>query len=188
MATWFKPYRSALAARDLRLLFTGLIVSATGSWAYNVGLLALVYERTHSLVWIGAAGIARFVPALIASPYGGVIAERTERIRLMVIADVLCRIVRMPTSIWRNGPTVPFSVTSTGRLRVRIRATINADTAKLAEFTAKVHDGDPSTIRTAPTAGPAITTRLSIVPLMALAATRSFSVTIDGMVAATAGL
>jgi len=96
LATWFKPYRSALAARDLRLLFTGLIVSATGSWAYNVGLLALVYERTHSLVWIGAAGIARFVPALIASPYGGVIAERTERIRLMVIADVLC-------AVWQIG-------------------------------------------------------------------------------------
>ena len=82
--------------RDLRLLFTGLIVSATGSWAYNVGLLALVYERTHSLVWIGAAGLARFVPALIASPYGGVIAERTERIRLMVIADVLC-------AVWQIG-------------------------------------------------------------------------------------
>ena len=96
MATWLKPYRSALAARDLRLLFTGLIVSATGSWAYNVGLLALVYERTHSLVWIGAAGLARFVPALIASPYGGVIAERTERIRLMVIADVLC-------AVWQIG-------------------------------------------------------------------------------------
>jgi MFS family permease len=82
--------------RDLRLLFAGLIVSATGSWAYNVGLLALVYERTHSLVWIGAAGLARFVPALIASPYGGVIAERTERIRLMVGADVAC-------AVWQVG-------------------------------------------------------------------------------------
>jgi MFS family permease len=96
LATWFRPYRSALAARDLRLLFTGLIVSATGSWAYNVGLLALVYERTHSLIWIGAAGLARFVPALIASPYGGVIAERTERIRLMVVADVAC-------AVWQVG-------------------------------------------------------------------------------------
>jgi MFS family permease len=90
LAKWFKNYRSALAVRDLRLLFAGLIVSATGSWAYNVGLLALVYERTHSLVWIGAAGLARFLPALLASSYGGVIAERTERIRLMIASDVLC--------------------------------------------------------------------------------------------------
>lgn len=96
LAAWFRPYRSALAVRDLRLLFAGLIVSATGSWAYNVGLLALVYERTHSLAWIGAAGLARFVPALLASPYGGVIAERTERIRLMVAADVAC-------AVWQVG-------------------------------------------------------------------------------------
>jgi MFS family permease len=96
VAGWLRNYRSALAVRDLRLLFTGLFVSATGSWAYNVGLLALVYERTHSLAWIGAATLARFVPSLIASPYGGVIAERTERIRLMIVADVLC-------AVWQVG-------------------------------------------------------------------------------------
>lgn len=89
---WFGRYRSALSHRDLRLLFVGLIVSQTGSWAYNVGLLAVVYERTHSFAWIGWAGAARFLPSLIASPYGGVIAERTERIRLMITADLLCMV------------------------------------------------------------------------------------------------
>ena len=74
------------------MLFSGLIVSATGSWAYNVGLLALVYERTHSLTWVGGAGLARFAPALLASSYGGVLAERTERIRLMIWADLLCMV------------------------------------------------------------------------------------------------
>src|SRR5215211_2960858 len=87
---WFGGYRSALGHRDLRLLLGSLVVSATGSWAYNVALLAFVFERTHSLAWVGAAGIARFVPALVLSPYAGVIAERTERVRLMVGADLLC--------------------------------------------------------------------------------------------------
>ncbi len=36
VAGWFGGYRSALAARDLRLLFGALAVSGTGSWAYNV--------------------------------------------------------------------------------------------------------------------------------------------------------
>jgi predicted MFS family arabinose efflux permease len=89
---WFAGYRSALGHRDLRLLFGALLVSATGSWAYNVALLAFVYDRTHSLGWVGAAGLCRFVSALVASPYGGVIAERTERIRLMLSADLLCAI------------------------------------------------------------------------------------------------
>ncbi len=90
VAEWFSGYRSVLAKRDLRLLFGGLVISATGSWAYNVGLLAFVFERTHSLGWVGAAGLVRFIPALLLSTYGGVIAERTERVRLMLGADLVC--------------------------------------------------------------------------------------------------
>ncbi len=88
-ARWLDPYRSALAARDLRLLLGGLLVSATGSWAYNVALFAFVFGRTHSLGWVGASGLVRFVPSLVLSPYAGVIAERSERIRLLVSSDLL---------------------------------------------------------------------------------------------------
>jgi len=82
-------YRSALRHRDLRLLFGALVISATGTWAYNVALLAYVYDRTHSLGWVAAAGLGRFVPSLLLSPYGGVVAERFERVRVMVCSDVL---------------------------------------------------------------------------------------------------
>src|SRR5918912_149739 len=82
-------YRSALRHRDLRLLFAGLVISATGSWAYNVALLAYVYDRTHSLGWVGAAGLGRFIPALVLSAYGGVVADRFERVRVMVSSDAL---------------------------------------------------------------------------------------------------
>jgi Na+/melibiose symporter-like transporter len=87
---WFRGYRSALSHRDLRLLLGSLLVSASGSWAYNVALIAFVYERTNSLAAVGAAGIVRFVPALLLSPYAGVLAERMERIRLMAGSDWLC--------------------------------------------------------------------------------------------------
>jgi MFS family permease len=87
-------YRAALRHRDLRLLFGGLVVSATGSWAYNVALLAYVFDRTHSLSWVGAAGLGRFLPALLFSAYGGVVAERFERVRVMVTSDVLCLILQ----------------------------------------------------------------------------------------------
>ncbi|MEA2199138.1 MAG: hypothetical protein QOJ25_3189 [Solirubrobacteraceae bacterium] len=92
LAGWFAGYRSALSQRDLRLLLGGLVISATGNWAFNVALLAYVFDRTHSLGWVAAAGLARFVPALVLSAYGGVIAERTERIRLMIGADVVCAV------------------------------------------------------------------------------------------------
>ena len=80
-------YRNALANRDFRLLATALTQSAMGDWAYNVALVVWVYERTHSAGWVSAATLGRMIPRLIASPYGGVIAERFERVRLMMTAD-----------------------------------------------------------------------------------------------------
>ena len=64
-AEWFSDYRAALAQRDLRLLLGALLISMSGSWAYNVALLAFVFDRTHSLGWVGAAGLVRYVPALL---------------------------------------------------------------------------------------------------------------------------
>jgi hypothetical protein len=99
MKAWGSGHREVLRVRDLRLLFGGLVVSATGSWAYNVALLAFVFEQTHSLSWVGAAGLARFVPALLFSSYGGVVAERFDRIRVMVGSDLLC-------CAWQSGLAV----------------------------------------------------------------------------------
>ena len=90
LSAWFEAYRSALAQRDLRLLLAGLAISSTGSWAYNVGLFAFVFNRTHSVGWVGAAGAVRFVSALVFSPIGGLMAERSERIRLMMGSDLAC--------------------------------------------------------------------------------------------------
>ncbi|HUA11430.1 MAG TPA: MFS transporter [Solirubrobacteraceae bacterium] len=87
---WFGSYAAALSSRDLRLMLTALFISSSGTWAYNVALLAFVFERTHSLGWVGVAGLARYVPALVLSPYGGVLAERVERIGLVRAADLGC--------------------------------------------------------------------------------------------------
>jgi CRP-like cAMP-binding protein/MFS family permease len=90
LARYTEGIRGALRHRDLRLLFGGLVISSSGSWAYNVALLAYVFDRTHSLGWVGVAGLGRFVPALLFSTYGGVVAERFERVRVMVTSDLVC--------------------------------------------------------------------------------------------------
>jgi hypothetical protein len=59
-------------------------------------LFAFVFERTHSVGWVGAAGVVRFLSALVFSPIGGLVAERTERIRLMVASDLGC-------GLWQGG-------------------------------------------------------------------------------------
>jgi len=41
-------YRSLFGNRDYRLLFSGLTISMSGSWAYNVALVVFVFNATHS--------------------------------------------------------------------------------------------------------------------------------------------
>jgi MFS family permease len=80
-------YRSLFGIRDYRLLFSGLTISMSGSWAYNVALVVFVFNATHSPGWVAAASMTRFLTALVASPFGGLIADRIERVRLMVTLD-----------------------------------------------------------------------------------------------------
>jgi CRP-like cAMP-binding protein/predicted MFS family arabinose efflux permease len=82
-------YRRALRNRDFRLLTGALTQSAMGDWAYNVALIVYVYNQTHSAAWVSAGTLCRMVPSFLASPYGGVISERFERIHVMVCADLL---------------------------------------------------------------------------------------------------
>src|SRR4051794_35111476 len=82
-------YRRALRNRDFRLLTGALTQSAMGDWAYNVALIVYVYNQTHSAAWVSAGTLARMVPSFFASPYGGVVAERFERIRVMMCADLI---------------------------------------------------------------------------------------------------
>jgi predicted MFS family arabinose efflux permease len=86
--------RAALRHRDFRMLLAGQAVSQFGDFLYNVALIALVYQRTGSALWAGVTSAARIVPMLIAGPFGGIVADRLNRRRVMVACD-LTRLVLM---------------------------------------------------------------------------------------------
>lgn len=79
---------SSLKHRDFRLLMLAFTGSSIGSWAYNVALVVWIFDETGSAAWVGASTVVRFVPAMIFGAYGGVIAERFERVRLLVVIDL----------------------------------------------------------------------------------------------------
>ena len=87
MRAWRPELLASLRHRDFRLLMFAFTGSTIGSWAYNVALAVWVFQETHSPAWVGATTIARMVPAFLCSPYGGVIADRFERVRLMMWLD-----------------------------------------------------------------------------------------------------
>lgn len=82
-------YRSVLVDRDFRLLIVGSTASQMGDWLYNVALLVYVFGRTHSPTWVAAATVVRLVPLVVLGPIGGLVADRFERVAVMVYSSMI---------------------------------------------------------------------------------------------------
>lgn len=82
-------FRDALRSRDLRLLATASVISGLGSWAYTTVLIVYVFERTGSPTWIAFVTASRWVPGLLLASYGGVLADRYERTRVIIVSALL---------------------------------------------------------------------------------------------------
>jgi MFS family permease len=80
--------RAALRYRRFRWLLAALAVSQIGDWLYNLALVVLVYDRTHSPLWAGVTTAARVVPMVALGPLGGIAADRLGRRRLMIGCDL----------------------------------------------------------------------------------------------------
>ena len=88
-----------LKHRDFALVMGSFGTSAVGSWAYNVALAVWLLDTTGEAGWVAASTIGRFVPALLMSAYGGVIAERFERVRLMATLDLMLFVVMVGLAV-----------------------------------------------------------------------------------------
>ncbi|HEY3109736.1 MAG TPA: MFS transporter [Chloroflexota bacterium] len=74
---------AAMAHRDYRLLWAGSAVSHTGHWMQQVAIGWLVFDMTGSGAYLGLAGFLRSIPQLFLSVPGGIMADRTDRRRLL---------------------------------------------------------------------------------------------------------
>jgi len=99
-------FRDALRVRDFRLLVMAYIIDALGSWAYSVVLAVYVFDRTHSTQWLAAVATSRWVVGLLIGSYAGVIADRFERTRVMVVSALSSAAVMavIAVVIGTNGP------------------------------------------------------------------------------------
>ena len=76
-------------ARDYRLLALGGFVSGLGSQVTIVALPFQVYVLTRSSFDVGLIGLAEYAPFVAMSLIGGALADRTERRRLLMVAQVV---------------------------------------------------------------------------------------------------
>jgi MFS family permease len=92
-------YRDALRRRDFRLLFASALVDGIGSWTYSVVIAVVVFDRTHSAFWLAAVSASRWVPGLLLSGYAGVLADRVERTRVMLVSAGLSTVTMAGLSV-----------------------------------------------------------------------------------------
>ena len=78
----------ALRIRNYRLYWLGQIVSLTGTWMQSTAQGWLVLELTHSPLAIGLVTTFQFLPTLLFSLFGGVIADRLPKYRLILITQM----------------------------------------------------------------------------------------------------
>lgn len=76
---------SALKVPNYRLYFAGQSVSLIGTWMQITAQAWLVLSLTHSSTDLGFVIALQTIPVLVLAPYGGVIADRVDKRRLMVV-------------------------------------------------------------------------------------------------------
>ncbi|MEO7260338.1 MAG: MFS transporter [Jatrophihabitantaceae bacterium] len=83
---WPSPLRS-LGVRNYRLYFSGQLISLTGTWAQRVAQDWLVLQLTDSGIALGIVTALQFGPALLLSLYGGALADRGDKRKLLLGAQ-----------------------------------------------------------------------------------------------------
>jgi len=79
----------SLRVRNFRLFFVGQLISQIGTWLTTIALTLLVLHRTHSGLAIGALVACQFGPVLLLGAYGGLVADRTDKRRLLLATQTL---------------------------------------------------------------------------------------------------
>jgi MFS family permease len=85
----FEGVGLSLRNRNYRLYFLGQLLSMMGTWMQAVALAFLVLKLTGSGTDLGLATAARFMPVFVFGPFGGLIADRLDKRRVLYVTQTL---------------------------------------------------------------------------------------------------
>ncbi|HLQ21887.1 MAG TPA: MFS transporter, partial [Gemmatimonadales bacterium] len=97
-ATAGRTFRS-LAVRNYRLYFFGQSVSLSGTWMQSVGQAWLVLKLSGGGLALGIVTSLQFLPMLLAGPWGGVIADRVDKRRLITVTQSVSGVLALALGV-----------------------------------------------------------------------------------------
>jgi len=101
-ATW----RMLAARRDLRLVLSAGTISLTGDWVLIIGLIYRVYAVTGSTVASALTMASSSAPQVLLGAVAGVFADRWDRKRTMIVANLLLAAGLLPLLLVRGAGQV----------------------------------------------------------------------------------
>lgn len=84
--TWKRAFVS-LSVPNFRWYFAGQSISMVGTWMQSVAQSWLVLQLSGSGTVLGLVVAAQFLPVLLAGPYGGLVADRANKRRLLLVTQ-----------------------------------------------------------------------------------------------------
>ena len=75
---------AALSVPNYRLYYSGQAISLVGTWMQMTAQAWLVLSLTHSSTELGVIIALQTLPVLLLAPYGGVIADRVDKRKMMI--------------------------------------------------------------------------------------------------------
>src|ERR1700704_1451720 len=79
--------RSILQKRSLRFVFAANVISMLGSGMHSAAVAWTILQRTHSEMALGTFAVLQTLPAMLMLPFTGVIIDREDRRRLVMMLD-----------------------------------------------------------------------------------------------------
>jgi MFS family permease len=107
------PFRALTQHRNFRLFWFGQTLSLVGSWMQTMAQGWLALELSNSPLVVGLVAAASSLPIVLLSIAAGVIVDRSDRLRLVTIAQMLLLVeaAALWWFTWSGGITIPWLVT-----------------------------------------------------------------------------
>jgi MFS family permease len=91
--------RSILQKRSLRFVFAANLISMLGSGMNSAAVAWTILQRTHSEMALGTFAALQTIPAMLMLPFTGVIIDREDRRRLVMMLDAARAIIILAVTV-----------------------------------------------------------------------------------------
>jgi MFS family permease len=101
----------SLAVRNYRRYFAGQVISLSGNWMQTVSALWLMLTLTGSGLAVGLTTALQFLPMLLFGAWGGLLADRFPKRRLLIVTQTLMAIPALALfAVTETGVVAPWMV------------------------------------------------------------------------------